>query len=294
MPPKEKPTAAKKTAAKKQNKDDKITLLPAIKLPAISTFSIKVADPLTISYYADGAHNYAKVVICVNRTVEYSEYEVGVVKDGHLILFVHTIHARLFNKKVLKIITKDDYRKSCACVIAWNNTVQEMEAKKVHSKYGLFWGQAAGSIPQVEVHGHTHCHEKHDYLTECKVCDMHGKWHTQCNCIVIITVQSAENQVRAELEVKSSIVDHFEINSSQNQDTPPSPPPRCRKRYLEERHQMNEDDMTVGMTTEAEASEARNMAAAAVAEGSAREVFRVGVSTLLHSNIFYFSITCYL
>jgi hypothetical protein len=35
--------------------------------------------------------------------------------------------------------------------------------------------------------------------------------------------------------------------------------------------------ITVAMTTEAEASEAGDTAAAAVAEGSAREIFRVGV-----------------
>jgi hypothetical protein len=48
MPPKEKPTATKKTAAKKQNKDDEIMHLPAPKPPAISNFSIEAEDPLTI------------------------------------------------------------------------------------------------------------------------------------------------------------------------------------------------------------------------------------------------------
>jgi hypothetical protein len=36
---------------------------------------------------------------------------------------------------------KDNYRKSFAHIIAWDVTVQEMEAKKVHSKHGLFWGK---------------------------------------------------------------------------------------------------------------------------------------------------------
>ncbi len=44
-----------------------------------------------------------------------------------------------------------------------------------------------------------------EYSMEYKVCNKCGKWHTQCDCIVIITVQSAENQVKAELEVKSSL-----------------------------------------------------------------------------------------
>jgi hypothetical protein len=138
MPPKEKPAAAWKTAAKNQNKDDKITHLLATKPPAISTFSTKVANPLAVSYYADGAHNYAGVVIRVNRTMEYGENEVQVAKDGRSILFVGPICA---NKKILNKKMKDDYRKSCALVVAWDDTVQEMEAKKVQSKNRLFWGK---------------------------------------------------------------------------------------------------------------------------------------------------------
>jgi hypothetical protein len=59
---------------------------------------------------------------------------------------------------------------------------------------------------------------------------MRGEWHMQCNCIVLITVQSAENCVANELEVKSSLVDLFGVNSSQSQDNPPTPPSQCRKR----------------------------------------------------------------
>jgi hypothetical protein len=82
----------------------------------------------------------------------------------------------------------------------------------------------------------------HNYSTEYKVCGKHGKWHTQRNCIVLITVQSSENQVRAELEVKSSFVDIFGTDKSQNQDDPQTPPPQRRKRYLEERHEVDKED----------------------------------------------------
>ncbi len=103
MPPKVKPvaTAATKTAEKKK-KADEITHLPAPKLPEIWTFSIKEEDPLTVSYYATGKQEYANVVICVNGTMEYGEYEVQVAKDGRSILFVYAIHVRLFDKVFLK------------------------------------------------------------------------------------------------------------------------------------------------------------------------------------------------
>jgi hypothetical protein len=64
---------------------------------------IKAEDPLTVPYYANGAHNYTDVVFRVNGTMEeYGEYEVQVAKDGRLVLFIRAIHARLFDKKIKK------------------------------------------------------------------------------------------------------------------------------------------------------------------------------------------------
>ncbi len=73
--------------------------------------------------------------------MEYGEFEVQVAKDGCLISFVHAICARSFEKKILKKIMKGDYCESCAHVITWDDTVQDMESKKVHSKNGLFLGK---------------------------------------------------------------------------------------------------------------------------------------------------------
>jgi hypothetical protein len=78
MPPKVKPmaAAATKTAKKKTKKADEIALLPAPKLSNIRTFSIEVEDPLTVSYYATGKHDYANIVSHVNGTIEYIEYKI--------------------------------------------------------------------------------------------------------------------------------------------------------------------------------------------------------------------------
>ncbi len=84
------------------NKDDKTTPPPTAKPLGISTsnFSVEATYPLTVTYYADGAHNCAGVVIRVNGTMQKSEYEVQVTKDGHLLTFVCTIHTRSFDKKI--------------------------------------------------------------------------------------------------------------------------------------------------------------------------------------------------
>jgi hypothetical protein len=132
------------------------------------------------------------------------------------------------------------YHKSSTRIIAWDNTVQKMEGKKVYLQNGLYWGK-----PQV-VHLRWKCTgtpiavNKLNYPRPLAYrVKMRGEWHRQCNCIVLITVQSAENCVMSELEVKSSFIDLFGVDSSQSQDDPPTPPPQHRKRKLEERHEVD-------------------------------------------------------
>ncbi len=111
MPPKVKPltAAASKTAEKKTKKADEIALLPAPKLPDIRTYSIEAGDLFTVSYYANGKHDYADAVIRVNRTMGYGKYKVQVAKDGRSILFVHTICAKSFDKTIKKKIMGQHY-----------------------------------------------------------------------------------------------------------------------------------------------------------------------------------------
>ncbi len=87
---------------------------------------------------------------------------------------------------------KDNYHEGSACVIAWDDMVQEMEAKKVHSKNGLFWGTPQVVYLKWKCTGTPIADDKLDYQTPYhgKIC---GEWHVQCNCIVLISVQSAEN-----------------------------------------------------------------------------------------------------
>jgi hypothetical protein len=76
-------------------------------------------------------------VIRVNGTMEYGEYKVRVAKDGRSISFVGAIRAKLFDKTILKNIMGQHYHKGSTRVIAWDDTVQEMEGKKVYPQNGL-------------------------------------------------------------------------------------------------------------------------------------------------------------
>jgi hypothetical protein len=155
MPPKVKPVATQqqRLSRKEQRRQMRslISLPPSCpKYPSLlpltqrnrkNVFSIKAEDPLTVFYYATGKHDYAYVVIRVNITMEYGEYEVRVAEDGCLILFVRAICAKSFDKIIVRKIMKDNYHQGSTRVIAWDDTVQ---GKKVHPKDGLYWG-----MPQV-------------------------------------------------------------------------------------------------------------------------------------------------
>jgi hypothetical protein len=118
-----------------------------------------------------------------------------------------------------------------ARVIAWDDTVQEMEGKKVHPKNGLYWGTPQVAYLKWKCTGTPIVVDKLNYPTPYRV-KVRGEWHTQCDCIVLITVQSAESRVRSELEVKSGYIDLFGVDSSHSQDDPLTPPPHRRKRKL--------------------------------------------------------------
>ncbi len=120
---------------------------------------------------------------------------------------------------------------------------------------------------------------KLDYQTpyRVKIC---GEWHVQCNCIVLITVQSAENQVGGELEVKSGYVDLFGgLPVARAKMTLwPLLPDAGRGNWRRDTR-WTTSTITAMMTTEAEVTKAGDTLAAAVVEGSAREVSRVTKST---------------
>ncbi len=149
-------------------------------------------DPFTISYYTNGKHDYANIVIRVNETMEYGEYRVQAAKDGRLISFVHAIRAKLLDKMILKKVKGQHYHEGSARVFNWDDTVQEMEGKKVYPQNGLYWGKLQVAYLKWKCTGAPITINKLDYQMPYCV-KIHGEWHVQCNCIMLITLQSAEN-----------------------------------------------------------------------------------------------------
>ena len=159
-------------------------------------------------------------------------------EDGLLVSLVCVISSRSFDKKILRKIMGGEYRESSSLVIAWDDTVLEMQAKNVRPVNGLFWGEPQVVRLRWKCTGTPTAVNKHDYLTEYRVRDKRGEYHVQCDCIMLVTIKKAEERTQAELEVVTSYVDLFGIDRSQSQRSDDSPsPPCCRrnKRRLEDR-----------------------------------------------------------
>jgi hypothetical protein len=120
---------------------------------------------------------------------------------------------------------KADNCKSSTCIVAWSNTVLEMQENKVSPKNGLFWGKPQVVRLKWKCTGMPTAIKTHDNMPGYRVKDTRGEWHVQCNCIVLITVNKVEEQAKADLEVESNYADLFGLDSSQSQNNPPSPPP---------------------------------------------------------------------
>ncbi len=66
---------------------------------------------------------------------------------------------------------KEDYCKSNACIVTWDDTALEMMEKEMHPKNGLFWGKPQVVRLKWRCTGMPTSVKKHEYLTEYKVKD---------------------------------------------------------------------------------------------------------------------------
>jgi hypothetical protein len=93
---------------------------------------------------------------------------------------------------ILKKYIGQHYHEGSACIIVWDNMVQEMEGKKVYPKNGLYWGKPQVEYLKWKCTGTPIAVDKLNYPRPlAHPVKMRGEWHTQYNCIVLITVQSA-------------------------------------------------------------------------------------------------------
>ena len=214
--------------------------------------------------------------------MQKGEYQIQVAEDGLSVSFVRAIPSSSFVKKILK---KPWARITVRAALA--SSLGTMQRQNVRPLNGLFWGKRQVVRLRWKCTGTPTAVNKHNYPTEYKVRDKRGVWHVQCDCIVLVTARKAEERTQAELEVESSYMDLFGVDSSQSQSQrsdPPSPPPRRRKKR-EERHthavnsssEEEYDTRKATATAMAEASEV----AVAEGEGGTRRGNRVSMHNFI-------------
>ena len=128
-----------------------------------------------------------------------------------------------------------------------------MRDKNVRSKQGLFGGTPMVMHLKWKCTGTPIVNVK-DYPTSYKVKDEFGEVHTQCNCIVLITIKKAEEWIKEAIEEERGFVNLFS-NSSQSQMSgysPPTPPMRHKKGGVPRRGDVQRRVDTWWMTTTAE------------------------------------------
>ena len=138
--------------------------------------------------------------------------------------------SKCFNKEILKKILGDEYHDSSHLVVAWDDLRMEMRNKNVRSKQGLLGGTLMVVHLKWKCTGTPIVHVK-DYPTSYKVKDKFGEVHSQCNCIILITIKKAEERFKEAVKEERGFVDLFG-NSSQSQMSgysPPTPPPQQKK-----------------------------------------------------------------
>ena len=173
-----------------------------------------------------GVKDYADVAIMVNGTIKNGSYDAQVAEDGLLLSWRQASRSKCFNKEILKKFLGDEYRNSSHHAVAWDDMRMEVRGKNVHSKQGLL-----GGTPMV-VHLNWKCTgtpivNVKDYPTSYKVKDKFGEVHTQCNCIILVTVKKAAERFKEAVKEERGSVDLFG-DSSQSQMSgysPPTPPP---------------------------------------------------------------------
>ena len=260
MPPKAKPAAAataakKKAPAKKTTEDEsnEVAMMPPC-APARKYFLVNATDCFLVMYYGKGVNDYADMAIIVNSTTKKGSYDVKVAKDGLSLSWRRASRSKCFNKEILKKILGDEYRNSSHCVVAWDDLRMEMRNKNMRSKQGLFGGAPMVLHLKWKCTGTPIVNVK-DYPTSYKVKDKSGEVHTQCNCIVLITVKKAEERFKEAVKEERGCVDLFGNYSSQSQMSGyslPTPPLQCKKGSVPRREDIQRRVDTGWMTTTVE------------------------------------------
>lgn len=225
MPPKPKATtaaAAKRRAGPKTTGEvegvDFITPSPKV---SNRSYNVNMLDGWCCVKYLDGEFDFFFIEFHINGVIPEGGYKVVFADDGLSVKFKRAIHILCFAKHHLKSIMGDKYNDAHSLVTAVDVNADQMRKDKVEQSGDYYWG-AEQVVHLKERCTGTPTIKYVEYYNGNKV----GKYK-QYNSVVTCKVQVADQRMNSMKAVSRSVVNLFDIPSSQ-EDSPP-PPPRRRR-----------------------------------------------------------------
>jgi hypothetical protein len=224
MPPKSKaPTAAaKRKAGPKTTGEvegvDYVTPSPKL---VYHSYNVNMSDGWCCVKYLEGEFDYYFIEFHINGVLADGCYKILLAEDGLSVKFKRAINKLCFAKDHLKSIMGDKYSDSHSLVTAVDVSANLMRKDRVEEVGDYYWG-AEQVVHLLHRCTGTPVLGKAEYYTGIKV----GP-HKQYNSVFTCKVQVADQHMNTMQSVKTTVVNLFDIPSSQ-EDSPP-PPPKQRR-----------------------------------------------------------------
>jgi hypothetical protein len=231
--------ALKKAAAGSQTTvETNLDFPPSAPVRVVSkTYGLLMYDKYAVSEYTEGSSDFYEIKFYVNGVLpEVGGYLAMLSEDGYTLKWSRPIEELLFTMGHLKSIMGENY--SPSHVRTFDDVTQAMFTDKVEpDANGIYWGD-----PQ-KVHLKEKCTSTVVALakvyrapTKVEAIKYKGRRNYQFNTIVSCKVQWGERRKTMSVKTKTTVVDMFDVPSSQG--TTPSPGvQRGRKRDWEGSHQ---------------------------------------------------------
>ena len=188
------------------------------------TYGLLTYDKYAISEYAEGSSDFYEIEFYVNGVLpEVGGYLATLSEDGYTLKWSRPIEEFLFAIGHLKSIMGENYSPSHVRVRAFVDVTQAMFKDKVEpDANGVYWGDPQNIHLKEKCTGTVVALAKvYCALTKVEAIKYKGRRNYQFNTIVSCKVQWAERRKTPSVKTKMTVVDMFDVPSSQG--TTPSP-----------------------------------------------------------------------
>jgi hypothetical protein len=188
------------------------------------TYGLGTYDKYAISEYAEGSSNFYEIEFYINGVLpEKGGYLATLSEDGYTLKWSRPIEELLFTMGHLKSIMGETYSSSHVRVRAFDDVTQAMFKDKVEpDANGVYWGDSQKIHLKEKCTGTVVALAKvYQAPAKVKAIKYKDRRSYQFNTIVSCKVQWAERRKTASVVTRTTVVNMFDVPSSQG--TTPSP-----------------------------------------------------------------------